>query len=247
MTMRASEPSGTVFWDVDTQFDFMTPAEEGGKLYVRDPGDEDDRGATQIRPVLARLSDYARQHGILRVATGDWHAPDHREIAAESPDFRTTYPPHCMAGDPGAEKIPETELRDPIVVPLRASEETAREAVRRARREGRDIFLQKEEFSCFAGNPATDALLDELDPTALVVYGVALDVCVRYAVEGMLERGETVYVVEDATWGLGLEDRAELLAAWQARGARRITADEVVAAYPPAAGAAGRDAPRRRG
>jgi nicotinamidase/pyrazinamidase len=236
--MSTLEPSRLVFWDVDTQFDFMTPAEEGGRLYVRDAGDPDDRGATQIRPALARLSDYARQHGVLRVATGDWHAPDHREIAAEEPDFRTTFPPHCLAGEPGAEKIPETELRDPVVVPLRVSAETAREAVRLAREEGRDIFLQKEEFSCFLGNPATDALVEALDPGALVVYGVALDVCVRQAVEGMLERGQPVYVVEDATWGLGLDDPEELLAGWAARGARRVTTDEVVAAFPPTLGAA---------
>ena len=32
-----------VFWDVDTQFDFMTPPESGGKLYVKDVGDPTDR------------------------------------------------------------------------------------------------------------------------------------------------------------------------------------------------------------
>jgi nicotinamidase/pyrazinamidase len=222
-----------VFWDVDTQFDFMTPPESGGKLYVKDAGDPTDPGATVIVPQLRQLSAYARDHGILRVATGDWHTLDHREIDVENPDFRNTFPPHCLAGEPGSEKIPETALRDPIVIPLRADPEDAREAVRRARAEQRDIFLHKEEFSCFAGNPATDALLRALEAETLVVYGVALDVCVRYAVEGMLERGQQVYLVEDATWGLGLEPREVLLRGWSHRGVRRVTSAEVTAHYPP--------------
>src|SRR5690606_33169435 len=69
-TMSTQESArGIVFWDVDTQFDFMTPAEEGGKLYVKEAGDPTDEGARRIVPQLERLSRYAREHGILRVAT----------------------------------------------------------------------------------------------------------------------------------------------------------------------------------
>lgn len=236
--MSSQNPAGAtselpVFWDVDTQFDFMTPAVKGGKLYVADPNDPADPGAQRIVEALRRLSDYAREHGILRVATGDWHLPGHREIDAESPDYRTTYPPHCLAGERGAEKIPETALRDPLVVPLGAEPEAARRAARQARAQGRDLFLQKEEFSCFTGNPATEALLQELNPLALVVYGVALDVCVRHAVEGMLQRGHRVHLVEDAVWGLGLEPAEALLARWEAEGMRRTTVDRVTAEFPP--------------
>jgi nicotinamidase/pyrazinamidase len=225
-----------IFWDVDTQFDFMTPSEQGGKLYVKDLHDPTDPGAVQIVPQLQRLSDYAREHGILRVATGDWHSLDHREIDPEHPDFHDTYPPHCMAGERGAEKIPETALRDPVVVPLRAEADQARAAVSAALSEGRDIFLRKEEFSCFTGNPATPALIDALEPAVYVVYGVALDVCVRFAVEGMLDRGERVYLVEDATWGLGLEDRDALLRRWAGRGVRLVTTEQVTGSYPPQLG-----------
>lgn len=223
-----------VFWDVDTQFDFMTPPEEGGKLYVRNVADDSDAGAVRVKPALARLSEYAREHGILRVATGDWHSMSHREIDAENPDFASTYPPHCMAGERGSEKIPETKLRDPVVVPLGADPAVARTAVETARREQRDVFLQKEEFSAFAGNPATDALVDALDADAFVVYGVALDVCVRHAVEGLLERGERVYLVDDATWGLGVTDAQALIAGWEARGLKRVTTRAVTSRYPPA-------------
>jgi nicotinamidase/pyrazinamidase len=225
-----------VFWDVDTQVDFMTPPEQGGRLYVRDQANPADRGAQSVVPALERLSRHAREQGILRVGTGDWHTLDHREIDADAPNFRTTFPPHCMAGERGAEKIPETRLRDPIVVPLRADANAARDAVRLARAEGRDIFLQKEEFSCFSGNPATEALLEALAPDALVVYGVALDVCVKAAVEGMLDRGHPVWKVEDATWGLGLMDPETLFAEWEARGARRIRTDSVLTYFTMEAG-----------
>jgi nicotinamidase-related amidase len=217
-----------VFWDVDTQFDFMTPAEQGGKLYVKDLQNPEDAGAIVIKANLKRLTDHAREHGILRVATGDWHTLEHREIDADAPDFRLTYPPHCMAGEIGSEKIPETALRDPIVIPLGASPETARAAASEAKSAGCDIFLRKEEFSCFTGNLATEALIDELDPDRFVVYGVALDVCVKYAIEGMLERGRKVVLVEDATWGLGLDDPAALIGRWEVLGLERTTTDEVV-------------------
>lgn len=222
-----------VFWDVDTQFDFMTPAEEGGKLYVKRLDDPADPGAVRIKPLLRRLSDYARRHGILRVATGDWHSLEHGEIDVESPDFRLTYPPHCMADEVGSTKIPETALRDPLIVPLRATAEQAREAVRRAREESRDIFLHKEEFSCFTGNPATEHLVTALDADHFVVYGVALDVCVRHAIEGMLERSQAVHLVEDATWGLGVADAEALLRDWQSGGMRLVTTHEVTSAPPP--------------
>src|SRR5690606_3248908 len=102
-TMNPQQHSTEIlFWDVDTQFDFMTPPDQGGKLYVRDAGDPLDEGAEAIVPNLARLSRFARDEDVLRVATGDWHTLDHREIDAESPDFRSTFPPHCLAGEKGA-------------------------------------------------------------------------------------------------------------------------------------------------
>ncbi len=93
-----------VFWDVDTQHDFMRP---DGKLYVP--------GAETIVPNLKRLTDYAHAHGIRIVASADDHVKGHRELS-EQPDFRETFPEHCMHGTPGQKKIPETALRDPLVV-----------------------------------------------------------------------------------------------------------------------------------
>ena len=38
------------------------------------------------------------------VAYIDWHSRQNEEIS-DDPDFKATFPPHCMAGEPGAERV----------------------------------------------------------------------------------------------------------------------------------------------
>src|SRR5437899_5190182 len=104
-----------IFWDVDTQVDFM---HQDGKLYVPD--------AESIIPNLKRLTDYAHAHGVRIVASADDHVPGHRELSA-TPDFRETFPLHCMRGTPGQKKIPETALRTPLVTNPKTVEPAAPE------------------------------------------------------------------------------------------------------------------------
>src|SRR2546426_9630961 len=92
-----------IFWDVDTQYDFM---HADGKLYVPE--------AERIITNLQRLTNYAHGHGIRIVASADDHVMGHSEIS-DSPDWQSTFPAHCMRGTAGQMKIPETALRDPLV------------------------------------------------------------------------------------------------------------------------------------
>src|SRR5438270_4585691 len=92
---------GSILWDVDTQVDFMLPE---GKLYVP--------GAEQTAPAMRWLVEAARTAGIVHVASADDHELTDPEISAE-PDWRNTYPPHCLHGTRGAQKIRETEQVDP--------------------------------------------------------------------------------------------------------------------------------------
>src|ERR687883_106853 len=101
MATLAAMP-GRILWDVDTQVDFMLPE---GKLYVP--------GAEETAPAMARLVDAAREAGIVHVASADDHELTDPEISDE-PDFRNTYPPHCLRGTRGAQKIPETKQSDPL-------------------------------------------------------------------------------------------------------------------------------------
>jgi nicotinamidase/pyrazinamidase len=225
---------------IDVQRDFMTPAAEGGRLYVRDLADETDWGAAGIVPQLVATVEWMREQCAAIIYTGDWHSHDDREIDSVSPDpARETYPPHCMGAsdDPeerrGAELIPEVAPTGEMVVLERdATDDDARAAAERAVRSGAAIFVQKREFSLFVGNPASEALVRAIAEAVggrpeFVVCGVAADVCVRHAVDGLLERGHAVTVVRDATWGLGLLGTAETFDQWATRGARVVDTAEL--------------------
>jgi nicotinamidase-related amidase len=225
-------------WVVDAQNDFLLPAAEGGRLYVHDLFDQgEDAGATQIIPNLARAVEWMRAHCEVMVYTGDWHAYGDEEIDPVAPDAtKGTYPPHCMgmSDDPGERRGAAIHAsvapRDPVVLSRGASDEEARGAARAAVRERRPVFIHKDRFGVFEGNPAAGALLAELRAllggrVEVFVAGVARDVCVKQAVEAMLDpaRGYPVTVVTDATWGLGLEAEADSLARWTAAGAALVT------------------------
>ncbi len=72
--------------------------------------------------------------------------------------------------------------------------------------------------------PAHEAVGRALE---FVVIGVARDVCVTQAVDGLQARGYAVTAVRDATWGLGLEAEAATLARWAGRG-RVVTLAELL-------------------
>jgi nicotinamidase/pyrazinamidase len=225
-------------WVVDSQNDFLIPAAEGGRLYVHDLFDDgEDAGAVQIIPNLVRAVEWMRAECEVIVYTGDWHAYGDEEIDPVSPDAtKGTYPPHCMglSDDPaereGAQIHASIRPHAPIVLPREATDEQAREVARQAIGERRPIFIQKSRFNVFEGNPATDTLVREMKSllggrVEIYVAGVARDVCVKQAVEGMLDpvRGYPVTVVTDATWGLGLEEESESLSRWSQAGAALIT------------------------
>ena len=204
---------GRILWDVDTQVDFMLPE---GKLYV--PGAEETASA------MARLVGAAREAGVVHVASADDHELTDPEISAD-PDWRNTYPPHCLRGTRGAMKIRETEQDDPLPLSLTPYPPGLVPGLVEGRRE---ILLLKKNFNVFT-NPNTDPLLDVLDPEEIVVFGVATDVCDDAAIRGFLQRGRRVRFVEDAARGLDEERVAASLAAWREGGVTFATTDEVVA------------------
>lgn len=173
-----------IFWNVDTQVDFMEP---GGKLYVQD--------AEKLKPVLGKITKLAKEKSVFVVSTADYHHADSPELS-ENPDFKTTFPPHCMAETPGAEYISETNPADPVVVDW--SSEQNVEALLEKIQNTREIVIRKDAFDVFAGNPYTDKILQNLNPESVVVYGVTTNVCVNDAVTGLSKRGKNVLVVSDA-------------------------------------------------
>lgn len=224
-----------VGWVVDAQVDFLDPA---GRLYVRDLSNDADPGAAEVLPAMEAALDWMQQHCDVLVFTGDWHGLDDPEIDPVSPDAaRNTYPPHCMGRSPdaaeraGAEIVDALKPSNPLVLTHDATTGDAHAVAGRAVAEGRPVFLRKTTFDVFEGNSGCEsfiaALGEVLDrPLDFVVSGVARDVCVTQAVDGLQERGYPVTAIRDAMWGLGIEPEEETLARWRTKG-RVITTDEL--------------------
>jgi nicotinamidase/pyrazinamidase len=203
-----------IFWDVDTQHDFMDP---DGALYVK--------GAELIKPKLGQLTEYAHAHGIPIVASSDDHELEHAEISA-APDYRETFPPHCMRETRGAEKIAETALVSPMIIePAPVPHEAL---VRKLSTHAGDVLLRKHRFDVFS-NPNAATVIEAWDPTEIVIYGVTLDYCVKYALDGLIDVGiPTIHLVLDATKPIVPEAVDALVAGWKQQEVRIATTDDVV-------------------
>jgi len=202
--------SGTILWDVDTQVDFIEP---GGKLYFE--------GAEEARPAMGRLVEAARAAGAVHVASCDQHELSDPEISLE-PDFDSTWPPHCLLGTRGAEKISETKQLDPLPLPLVP---VPAPTLRRLLDGRREILIPKKQYDPFA-NPNTETMLDALDPGEILLFGVATDICDDAAVRALLRRGRSIVFVEDAARGVDASRVASCTAAWREAGVRFTTAEE---------------------
>lgn len=202
-----------LFWDVDTQKDFI---DEDGALYVE--------GAETIRDKLSALHDKLRLSSELLWGSVDYHSPDDPEIA-DNPDFEETFPPHCLRGTDGWERIVETAPIDPNYIGSTRRPESDMAKLGTIPED--ELYFRKNEFDVFT-NPNLKPTLDSLDPDRIIVFGVTLDVCVKFAVEGFLEENYDVAVIEDATRAIDESKREQLLSNWSERGARITSTDDVL-------------------
>lgn len=206
----------TLMWDVDTQVDFV---EEDGKLAVE--------GASDIRENLRRLTEHAREEELTRWGSLDYHGPNDPELS-EDPDFETTFPPHCLRDTDGWKKIPETRPEDPLFIDSDPRDET--ELREEIRDHPNEVYFRKQQFDAFT-NPNLDPALKATDTFQVAIYGVTLDVCVRHAVKGFLERDYQVTVIEDATRAIEENRRDELLFRWKNLGAQVVGTEEAISGY----------------
>src|SRR5205085_9832297 len=124
----------TVFFDVDTQLDFLYPA---GALYVP--------GAESIVTQVAALNRYAAAQGIPVISTIDAHTQN-------DPEFRS-WPPHCVAGTAGQQKPAATLLEKRAVISS-SPQNFETQGVQQ-------ILLEKQSVDCFT-NANLAALLERL-------------------------------------------------------------------------------------
>jgi nicotinamidase/pyrazinamidase len=188
-----------VFFDVDTQLDFLYPA---GALYVP--------GAESIVPQVAALNRYAAEHGIAVVSTMDAHSEN-------DPEFRD-WPPHCVAGTAGQQK-PASTLLDPRTVIHSTREEFDLH-------DARQILLEKQSVDCFT-NANLPTLLKVLGAEHCVVYGVVAEICVKNAALGLLNQGLNVSMVTDAVRSLDDVKFAQFFKQFAAAGGKPVTMQQL--------------------
>jgi len=196
--------SNLIFWEVDTQADFMLP---GGKLYVP--------GAERLLPNIRRLTDAARQGRVFLVSHGCYHTKD-------DPEFKT-FPPHCIKGTSGSAYVPEALTEKVVTVP---NDPTA--TLPRDLSQYQQIHLEKQTLDIFESRHAAELVKRLGDDTKFVVFGVVTEYCVRLAAKGLLERGHRVSVVKDAIETLKAEDGERTIAELESLGANFITTDQAL-------------------
>ena len=165
-----------------------------------------------------------RAAGLTHVASADDHELTDPEIS-DAPDFRNTFPPHCLRGTRGAREDPRDEATRPAAALARSVPAGSRPGLIEGSRE---LLLLKKNFDVFT-NPNTEPLLEALDPDEIVVFGVATDVCDDAAIRGFLQRGRRVVFVEDAAQGLDEARTEACVASWREGGVELKTAEEVIA------------------
>lgn len=192
----------TLFWDVDTQIDFLSP---DGRLYIA--------GAERIIPNLRLLTSWAADHAITVVSSVCAHLPGDPEL--------DTYGPHCMVGTPGQQKVSGTLLPNRFTVPNRPASLPTLASFQQ-------IIIEKQAFDVFT-NPNADAILQTLgDRLRVVLYGVATDICVACAANALLDRGHRVDLVKEATAALETPKAEEVLKNFADRGGKLVSINDVV-------------------
>jgi nicotinamidase/pyrazinamidase len=195
-----------VFWEVDTQQDFMLP---GGKLYVP--------GAEKIIPNIARLVNVAREGRVLLISSACRHL-------ADDPEFKN-FPPHCVRGTPGERIIPQGLAEKVHSVPNDGTAKLPDSIF-----DNQQLVIEKQTLDVF-GNPHTETIVNRLGKgTEYLVFGVVVEHCVYLAAKGLLDRGHKVSIVKDAVETLKGADGRRSLDELKSLGTQFISTDQAIAA-----------------
>ncbi|OAE02240.1 isochorismatase family protein [Arthrobacter sp. OY3WO11] len=195
---------------VDVQNDFC----EGGSLAVSGGAD-----------VAGAISEYVdAHHGEFDhiVATQDWHV-DPGEHFSDTPDFKDSWPPHCVAGTPGAELHPDLDT-EYIQAYFQKGQFSAaysgfegllapEDAVPTGERQPGALPgpADAERFAPDDDAIGLDDWLQSHDVEDVVVVGIATDYCVMATALDAVQAGYSVTVLRSLTAGIA-EDLEEAVA-----------------------------------
>jgi nicotinamidase/pyrazinamidase len=178
---------------VDVQNDFC----EGGSLAVAG-------GAAVAAAIRDHLAAHAHDYGAV-VATRDHHRDPGTHFSAQ-PDYTDSWPPHCVAGTPGAELHPALDTN-------RVDEVFDKGAYAAA-------------YSGFEGvSTEGTSLADWLRAhgvTDIDVAGIATDYCVRATALDGVREGFAVHVLDDLTAGVAEDSSARAREEMRTAGAELV-------------------------
>lgn len=185
-----------IFFDIDTQHDFM---DTDGALAVPD--------ADTIKSNLESLLRAAGEHRLLTISSRCAHEPGDAEFAI--------FPPHCLEGTRGAERIFDALPK----LPRHEFEADAQADDTTQLKAGEHYIVKKKAYDLFT-NAWLEALRarGEFADKDCVVFGVATDYCVRAAALGLAQSGARVLLVEDAIRGVASDSTEKSLAEFRAAG-----------------------------
>jgi nicotinamidase/pyrazinamidase len=114
-------------------------------------------------------------------ASQDWHPPDHCSFLGQRDNL---YPPHCVMGTPGADFLPGLHTERFGTIWRKGYE--------------RDC----DAYAVTAQHPGFVALLQGSGIAAVVVCGLAANICCYYAARDLRRAGLRVLLAEDASAGI---------------------------------------------
>jgi nicotinamidase/pyrazinamidase len=194
------------FMDIDTQRDFMLPT---GSLYVP--------GAERLIPRLRKLFDCARRQNISILSSQDAHIPEDSEFQQ--------FPPHCVKGTEGQQKLAETLLFRPRILENKPTDLNFHDLVQKYQQ----VIVEKQTLDVFE-NPITDKVLRAL-PKHAFLFGVATEYCVRLAALGLRQRGVKTAILSDAIRPVSSDAGAKAIEEMRAAGIEFLETQNLLQAY----------------
>ena len=191
----------TVFFDVDTQLDFLLPA---GALYAP--------GAERVIPALRTLTQFAAKNRITIVSTADAHTENDIEFHI--------WRPHCVIDTAGQAKEQGTLVPGNVVID-RAAEELPEMAALQ-------FIVEKSVLDVFESRNLV-RVLDAIPADRFVLYGVVTEICVASAAIGLLRRGARVELVTDAIKSFDDSAASKFLERFAALGGTLTSVSSIVA------------------
>lgn len=218
---------------IDAQRGFM-PETEGQRLHQEGFGELAVPHGEKIVPNVNRLLDLFASLEYPTFTTKDYH-PWSTAHFSKTPDYKTTWPIHCVAGTNGAKLHPDIQLPATTRRFIKGTESLQR---------GEDDTS----YSAFYAHGVIPILgrsmsewLREQQASDVYLGGLALEHCVgKSALDFKHKLGLSVTVITDASAGIDPEASRRMLQDFERAGVKTATTEQVVRAVAKLASGPGR-------